>query len=47
MTPESPIRDTHEPEATIALDENGVVVAIDDAAEALLGDRTALGQRTI
>jgi diguanylate cyclase (GGDEF)-like protein/PAS domain S-box-containing protein len=44
MTPESPIRDTREPEATVALDENGVLVAIDDAAEALLGDRTALGE---
>src|ERR1700727_378881 len=44
MTPESPIRDTREPEATIALDEDGVVVAIDDAAEALLRGRTALGE---
>jgi diguanylate cyclase (GGDEF)-like protein len=32
-----------EPEARIALDVGGVVVAIDDAAETLLGDRTALG----
>jgi diguanylate cyclase (GGDEF)-like protein/PAS domain S-box-containing protein len=44
MTPESPTRDVREPEATVALDENGVVVAMDDAAEALLGDRAALGE---
>jgi diguanylate cyclase (GGDEF)-like protein/PAS domain S-box-containing protein len=43
MTPDSPTRDAREPEATVALDENGVVVAVDDAAEALLGGRPVLG----
>ncbi len=33
-----------EPEARIALDPDGVIVAVDDAAAALLGDRTALGR---
>jgi diguanylate cyclase (GGDEF)-like protein len=33
-----------EPEARIWLDADGVVTEIDDAAEALLGDRTALGE---
>jgi len=35
---------TIEREATIELDASGVVMAIDDAAEALLGDRSALGR---
>jgi diguanylate cyclase (GGDEF)-like protein/PAS domain S-box-containing protein len=43
MTPDGPIRDARELEATVVLDENSVVLAMDDAAEALLGDRTALG----
>jgi len=33
-----------EPEARVSLDADGVVVAIDEAAEELLGDRTALGR---
>ncbi len=44
MTPDSRTRDAREAEATVALDENGVVLTVDDAAEALLGNRAAIGR---